>query len=42
MIPGGLLDGVTDYGWSDDPTTDFGSYFGGDVGNLYRRAAGVP
>lgn len=41
VIPGGLLDGVTDYGWSDDPATDFGSYFGGDVGSLYRRAARV-
>lgn len=41
VIPGGLLNGVTDYGWRDDPTTDFGSYFGGDVGALYRLAARV-
>jgi hypothetical protein len=41
VISGGLLDGVTDYGWRDDPTTDFGSYFGKDVGELYKRAARV-
>ncbi len=40
-IRGDVLNGVTDYGYDDDPTTDFGSYFGGDVRALYQRAAGV-
>jgi hypothetical protein len=40
-IDGDVLNGVTDYGYGDDPTTDFGSYFGGAVHALYRRAATV-
>ena len=40
-IDGDLLDGVTDYGYGDDPTTDFGAYFGGAVRSLYERAAGM-
>ncbi len=40
-IHGDVLNGVTDYGYGDDPTTDFGSYFGGAVRALYERASGV-
>ena len=40
-IQGDVLDGVTDYGYGDDPTTDFGAYFGGAVRSLYQRAAGM-
>jgi hypothetical protein len=40
-IDGNVLDGVTDYGYGDDRTTDFGSYFGGAVRDLYERAAAV-
>jgi hypothetical protein len=40
-IHGNVLNGVTNYGYGDDPTTDFGSYFGGAVRDLYTRAAGV-
>jgi hypothetical protein len=40
-IHGDVLNGVTDYGYGDDPTTDFGSYFGGAVRALYEDAAGV-
>jgi V8-like Glu-specific endopeptidase len=36
-----VLNSVTNYGYGDDPTTDFGSYFGGAVRELYRRAARV-
>jgi hypothetical protein len=36
-----VLNGVTDYGYGDDRTTDFGSYFGGDVRALYQQAARV-
>lgn len=38
-IRGDVLNGVTNYGYSDDPTTDFGAYFGGAVRALYREAA---
>jgi V8-like Glu-specific endopeptidase len=34
-----VLNGVTNYGYSDDPTTDFGAYFGDAVGALYKQAA---
>lgn len=40
-IDGDVLNGVTDYGYGDDQTTDFGSYFGGAVRALYERAAGM-
>jgi hypothetical protein len=40
-IHGDVLNGVTNYGYGDDPATDFGSYFGGDVRDLYERAARV-
>jgi hypothetical protein len=40
-IDGNVLDGVTDYGYGDDRTTDFGSYFGGAVRDLYERAAAL-
>ena len=40
-IRGDVLNSVTNYGYGDDPTTDFGSYFGGDVKALYESAARV-
>lgn len=40
-IHGNVLNGVTNYGYGDDPTTDFGSYFGGAVRQLYEQAARV-
>jgi hypothetical protein len=40
-IAGNVLNGVTDYGYGDDPTTDFGSYFGGAVRALYEQAGRV-
>lgn len=40
-ISGGILNSVTDYGYPDDPATDFGPYFGKEVARLYRRAARV-
>jgi len=40
-IHGDVLNGVTNYGYGDDPSTDFGSYFGGAVRDLYERAARV-
>jgi V8-like Glu-specific endopeptidase len=40
-IHGDVLNSVTNYGYGDDPTTDFGSYFGEDVHNLYKQAASV-
>jgi hypothetical protein len=36
-----VLDGVTDYGYGDDETTDFGAYFGGAVRALYEQAARI-
>lgn len=38
-IHGDVLNGVTNYGYPDDPTTDFGAYFGKAVGALYKLAA---
>lgn len=38
-IHGDVLNSVTDYGYTEDPTTDFGSYFGREVGRLYKRVA---
>jgi hypothetical protein len=40
-IRGNVLNGVTNYGYGDDPTTDFGSYFGGAVRDLYKHASRV-
>ncbi len=37
-IRGDVLNGVTNYGYGDDPATDFGAYFGKEVGRLYGRA----
>ena len=36
-----VLNSVTNYGYSDDPATDFGAYFGREVARLYHRAARV-
>jgi V8-like Glu-specific endopeptidase len=41
-ISGGkILNSVTNYGYGDDPDTDFGAYFGVEVARLFHRAAGV-
>lgn len=40
-IRGNVLNGVTNYGYGDDSTTDFGAYFGEAVHALYARAAKV-
>jgi hypothetical protein len=40
-IHGDVLNSVTNYGYSDDPATNFGAYFGGAVRDLYRQAARV-
>jgi V8-like Glu-specific endopeptidase len=40
-IRGGVLNSVTNYGYGDDPNTDFGAYFGREVARLYHRAAQV-
>jgi V8-like Glu-specific endopeptidase len=36
-----VLNSVTNYGYGDDPDTDFGAYFGKEVARLFHRAAGV-
>ena len=36
-IAGNRLNGVTDYGYFDDPETDHGAYFGTEVARLYGR-----
>jgi V8-like Glu-specific endopeptidase len=36
-----ILNSVTNYGYPDDPDTDFGAYFGREVAMLFHRAAGV-
>jgi V8-like Glu-specific endopeptidase len=36
-IHGNVLDGVTDYGYPEDPLTDFSAYFGKEVARLYGR-----
>ncbi len=38
-IHGDVLNGVTDYGYPEDPETDFGAYFGPEVARLYHRVA---
>jgi V8-like Glu-specific endopeptidase len=35
------LNSVTNYGYTDDPATDFGAYFGNEVGRLFARAGTV-
>jgi hypothetical protein len=40
-IRGDVLNSVTNYGYGDDPTTDFGSYFGEAVHTLYKQAARI-
>jgi len=40
-IHGNVLNSVTNYGYGDDRTTDFGSYFGNAVKALYEQAARV-
>jgi V8-like Glu-specific endopeptidase len=36
-----VLNSVTNYGYGDDPDTDFGAYFGEEVGRLFHRAGRV-
>jgi V8-like Glu-specific endopeptidase len=38
---GKVLNSVTNYGYGDDPDTDFGPYFGKEVARLFHRAARV-
>jgi hypothetical protein len=40
-IHGDVLNSVTNYGYSDDPATNFGAYFGNAVRDLYKQAAKV-
>jgi hypothetical protein len=40
-IDGGTLNSVTNYGYFDDASPDFGAYFGKEVARLYGRAAKV-
>ena len=40
-IQGDVLNGVTNYGYGDDQTTDYGAYFGKEVGRLFSRAGSV-
>lgn len=40
-IRGEILNSVTNYGYADDPATDFGAYFGKEVGRLFTRAGRV-
>lgn len=40
-IDGNTLNSVTNYGYFDDTTPDFGAYFGKEVARLYGRAAKV-
>ena len=40
-IRGRILNSVTDYGYSGDPGTEYGPYFGREVGRLYVRARRV-
>ncbi len=38
-LPDGSLNSVTDYGYPEDPESDFGAYFGREVAALYHRVA---
>jgi len=40
-IKGGILNSVTDYSYEDNKPTDFGPYFGKEVGRLFTRAGRV-
>jgi hypothetical protein len=40
-IHGDVLNSVTNYGYSDDPATNFGAYFGNAVHDLYKQASRV-
>ncbi len=40
-IRGNILNSVTNYGYGDDVATDFGAYFGKEVGRLFHRAGRV-
>jgi len=40
-IRGGLLNSVTDYSYTEDPETDYGTYFGKEVARLYHRAGRI-
>ncbi|HEX7245003.1 MAG TPA: hypothetical protein VF245_05490 [Solirubrobacterales bacterium] len=40
-IEGNVLNSVTNYGYEDDKATDFGPYFGKEVGRLFHRAGRV-
>jgi hypothetical protein len=41
IIDGDILNGVTDYGYFDAASPDYGAYFGNEVARLYGRAAKV-
>jgi len=41
IIEGETLNSVTNYGYFDDTSPDFGAYFGNEVARLYGRAARV-
>jgi V8-like Glu-specific endopeptidase len=41
VIDGNVLNGVTSYGYPEDPSTNFGPYFGGAVAKLYHQAGAV-
>ncbi|HTR74734.1 MAG TPA: hypothetical protein VMH33_05685 [Solirubrobacterales bacterium] len=41
VIEGDVVNGVTTYGYPEDPFTNFGPYFGRDVAHLYTRAKRV-
>jgi hypothetical protein len=41
VIGGNVLNGVTSYGYPEDPSTNFGPYFGGAVAKLYHQAGAV-
>jgi V8-like Glu-specific endopeptidase len=38
VVQGNVVNSVTTYGYSSDPFTNFGPYFGKDVAKLYKRA----
>jgi V8-like Glu-specific endopeptidase len=41
LIEGNTINSVTDYGYPEDPKTDYGAYFGDAVHDLYQRAAKI-
>jgi V8-like Glu-specific endopeptidase len=40
-IRGGLLNSVTDYTYTEDPETDYGTYFGREVAQIYHEAGRI-